>query len=632
MVAIAVTRPIVGFVNWIAGQSPLWRGLAVAALSGVIGTLFVWFRSRAPIYGDGFTVVSDSLSPLLAPPDSYHEAIKIVPVLLYRLGGTLLTKQLHLDANLSAGIVSSLGGVAGFWGLWRIVRSVSRDVGQSVTLMSIGLAGGCTVLFFGHLELYTWGIATLLWLLAAAVDFTHGRTGPFPVWCWIIVAASMQMLFLPTLLTIALVLLSLHRPNRKAEPLLAFGLSPKVLGWGLFISSLVVGCLFTLVPTEFTFVPLWPQETNPYAAFSSAHLLDQLNLIYLVSPLALTTLLILFTDLKRVRSINLNLGEKLLGLCVLSLFLVTFWLDPTLGALRDWDLLSLFGIPAAIFCGVTLLKRFPGETSQAVVTALSICLIFVVPAPHIAARTDGERELLRIDPMVWQDPHYQPSYQEAHATLPWAAMIQTFSANSDLADKYLRRKISISPETAMAWFNLGEIELDRKHFDSAATILERAYRLSPGSDVCLARYAQALQANGQRDKLSALMPRITAMQSGNPKALQSAGIVLVNEGRSTEALAVFRRAYALRPWGYLQCLDLGRTFFIMNQYDSAADYFAKALYLPEASKPGVYHALVMIQVKQHRLQQARATLEEFRRNFPDDPSIQDLQTLLRQLQ
>ncbi len=609
-------------VKWIAELSPLGRGVAVSAISAVVGALFILFRSNAPIFGDGYTAVSNSLSPTFALPGAFHETIKFVPVMLYRLGATLLTKQMHLDSTLAFGIVSSIGGVFGFWGLWRLARSAGAETGPSIALMSAGLAGGCTVLFFGHIELYTWGIAVLLWLLAAAIDFVNGRTSAWAVWIWLAIAAAMQALFLPTLLVIALILLLLRRGSPDVSPRLSFGLSMARISLAIVVCSIVAGLFFSIVSTGFSFVPVWAKPNNLYWVFSLAHIADLLNLVFLTAPLVLVTLVFVSFDLKGGGKEPLSLGEKLLGTCVLSLFLVTFWLDPGLGALRDWDLLSFFGFPACVFGGALLLKRFPGKTPQALVTALSLCTVLVVPLPHVAERTDGEKALLRLDPMVWEDAHYQPSYDSAHVALPWAALIQTFTKHSGLADKYLWRNLSVDPESDICWFNLGEIELRRGHLDSAVVALEKAYRITPGSDNYLALYAEALEEKGEHERLRPLLPQLATLQTENPKALGFAGRVLALEGRSSDALPILRKAYLQRPWEYVLCRNMGLIHYNLNQYDSAALYFQKALPMaPKTEQSIAFQSLVLAQIMQRKIYEARTTLDDFQSQFPSDTTI-----------
>jgi tetratricopeptide (TPR) repeat protein len=626
-VASAISQTLTRSVISIGNLQPLWRTVAVAMVSAAAGGLFILFRSDSPIYGDGYTVVANSVAPVFAPPESLHDTIKFVPVILYRIGAFLLVKQMHLDARLAFGIVSSIGGVFGFWGLWRLVRLLGKDVGQSIALMTVGLASGCTVLFFGHLELYTWAIAVLLWLLAAVVGFASGRTSSLVVGAWLLAAGAMQVLLLPTLLLIALLLLTMRNP--KSSPALAFGLTPAALSWGLLLCSLAAGTAFSLFRVELSFVNVWTWSENPYWAFSPVHLTDMLNLVFLVSPLVLTTLLLALADRNRDRDQGLDMGQKFLGVCVLSLFLVSFWLDPVLGALRDWDLLAFFGFPASIFAGVVLLKRFPGDIAQSLITSLSLCLFLLVPAAHIVQRTDGDRELTRIDPMIWEDAHYQTSYYTAHNTIPWAATIQTFTAHPELADKYLRRKIAVEPTSAMAWYNLGEIQLMRQHFDSAVTVLDTAYLLDPGNPVILTRYAEALQSSGRQEKLNELLPLLAALESDNPEALAIAGIVLAETGRVTDALPLFRQAFLLRPWEYPNCANLAMAFYQLEQYDSTVVYFQMAIpIMPLSEWPAAYRAIIQSEIRVGRFDDARETLSEFEKQCPGEPDLEKIRSLL----
>lgn len=321
--------------------------------------------------------------------------------------------------------------------------------------------------------------------------------------------------------------------------------------------------------------------------------------------------------------------EKLLGLFAVSLFLVMIWIDPCLGAVRDWDLLSFFGFPASILAVRLLLSRFPGRTSQSLLMTLSWCTVLLIVAPQVVDRANGERALARLDPMLWDDPHYQAGYDNAHAALPWASTLQNYTGHAELADRYLWRKIGLDPGSSMCWFNLGEIELRRGHSDSAAVMLEKAYKLSPGNENFIVRYAQALHDLKQRDKLLPLLPRLVSTQSNDQKFLVNAGVVLANEGMTAEALAKFRTAHALRPWDYDITMYLGQTFSNIRQSDSALFYFRRALIdAPVSARAGVYKEIIREQYRRRRLDEARSTFDEFRRRFPNDPEIGQIQNIL----
>jgi tetratricopeptide (TPR) repeat protein len=181
----------------------------------------------------------------------------------------------------------------------------------------------------------------------------------------------------------------------------------------------------------------------------------------------------------------------------------------------------------------------------------------------------------------------------------------------------------------MAWYNLGEIQLMRQHFDSAVTVLDTAYLLDPGNPVILTRYAEALQSSGRQEKLNELLPLLAALESDNPEALAIAGIVLAETGRVTDALPLFRQAFLLRPWEYPNCANLAMAFYQLEQYDSTVVYFQMAIpIMPLSEWPAAYRAIIQSEIRVGRFDDARETLSEFEKQCPGEPDLEKIRSLL----
>ena len=542
-----------------------------------------------------------------------------------------MSKQMNFDPSVACSVVSCVGGVVGFWGLWRLCRVLSKngDFSHSIALMAAGLAGGCTVLFFGHLELYTWPLACLLWLLAAAIDHVNGKASAVVVWAWSVVTLAMEMMFFPTILVIVLMLIARKKRFKDQDKTFAFGLSFGKVTLGLVCCSFAAGLFFTLVPGVGSFAPICPNTRIPYSVLSGGHLIDLFNLCFLVAPLLPTVLCLYFVCRKNPATAALERGEKLLSVSVLSLFLVTFWIDTELGALRDWDLLSFFGFPASVLSAILIIRTCPRRQTRGILTGLSICSALVIVAPHVAERTKLEKVVARLDPMVWTDVHYQQDYQKAYRGIPWAVGVMTRANRADLAEKYFRRGLQADSTCDLCWFNLGELFMERGDLDSAVVRLGAAVRISPDTPVYLATYAWTLQRLKQRDKLEPLLPQLAALETDNSEALSAAAVVLGNEGKLSSALRLLRAERQLQPWDFTVLENLGMVFAGLGPPDSAIYYLQKCIPRePEARREQLFGVLVQEQIKGQHLEEAQASLTEFRREFPNDTTISQLQSYL----
>lgn len=628
-IADALHSALVSVVDLGTNSGRFVKAISVFGVSILIGTLFVAFRSRAPVFGDGYAVVANSILPLFSHLDSTHELFKPLTVILYRIGATILTKQLNLDVQLAYGLISCLGGVVGFWGLWRLARSLRTKPEESIALLAVGLTSGCTVLLFGHLELYVWPIAMMLWMFSYSIDFVNGRARARKAILWATLAFATQFMFFPIILVVLFLVVKTQSPT-EPHRLFALRLSAGAMSWLIVAWSVICGVVFTMNPDAGSFVPVWPVGEHTYSLFLPSHLLDLFNLIILVAPL-LPLALILGLWGRSHRRLFEQRDEKLLAIFALTLFLVTLWLDPELGALRDWDLLSFFGFPASILAGVLLLNRFPGQRATSVITALSIGLIALAIVPQVAGRQDADKAAARMDAMLWEDPHYQTTYDGALRGVPWAALLQTNTSRYDLAAKYFWRRISVDSKADICWYNLGEMALNHQQYDSALSKLEKAYQLSPQNDIYVVRYAEALQHLNQNDKVTPLLPRISAIESDNLKLLELAGVVLANAGKLEEALRLFRKAHAVRAWDYGPMQNLAFDFISLQQSDSAIYYLERTIRLaPSADRPNLFRGLLREQLKSGRMDDARRTLAEYRTQFPEGVGIKEVQQLLDQ--
>ncbi len=624
-IAKGIQTGLVSLVSIVANSGRTVKAISVTTLSLALGSLFVVFRSQAPIFGDGFGVISNSTFPLSSPLFSIHESLRPVTVMLYRLGCTVMTKQLNLPAQLSFGLVSCVGGVVAFWGLWRLARSLRNKPEEAIALLAAGLASGCTILLFGHLELYVWPTAMMLWLFSYSIDRANGRGSAAPVIVFAILTLSMELMLFPVVLVSVLFRESSAEPRRS---LLPFGFSGPTLAWLILACSAICGVLFTVIPGGGAFVPVWPVGEHDYSLFLPSHLLDLANLVVLVALLLLLALI--FGFLGRAKQSKFRSGpEQLLAIFTLTLFLVTLWIDPELGAMRDWDLLSFFGFPASIWAGLLLLKRFPGRQAASLLTALSLGLMALTVVPQVIARQNLDKAAARMDKMLWEDPHYQTAYDGALRGVPWAALLQTNTGRYDLAAKYLWRRIGVDSNADICWYNLGEMALNHQQYDSAYVLIGKAYQIAPQSDLYAVRYTEVLQHLNQSDKVEQLLPRIAAITSDNFKLLEYSGLVLVKAGRVDQALRQFRHAYDLRPWDYGALQNMAFDFISLQQSDSAIYYLGRTIRLaPSAGRPNLFRGLLREELKAGRTDEARATLAEYRRQFPEGSGIKEVQQYL----
>jgi hypothetical protein len=581
-----------------------------------LGLLFFLARSKSYFYGDGYIVIATAQKPLFSGI-SGDEVVKVLTILLSRTAATFFRPFTPGHPETAIAVLNSVGGVVAIAGLIRLGGTLSDSRAKRIFLISSSLTSACILLCFGWIEHYTWSMAALFWSLLFSIQYlkTEDRLWrPVLAWC---ITAGFELELLP-LLFLLLAIVYLRRR----------GQLPSLLTLNLIVlsSSVLLAAIFNFVLPTVAIVPIYPRQANPYWVLSVAHLVDTLNITLLVAPLGL---LLLAAGATGRREAKHSPDELFLGVGVTMLFLIFFWIDPTLGAPRDWDLLSLFGVPLTLYAAKIVIKPL-SETTVRRALVPTACLAALIVGPSVYEKAHADVALAHLDRLLWVDPHYQTTYDSASRGITWGALVQTMTGHTELAEKYFWRRLKSVPNDDITWFNLGEIELARGRNDSAATAFERAYIAWPDHPIYVVRYAQALQAL-KSDKVQPLLPRIVATDSDDPKVLRFGGLVLARAGKVMEAVTLFRKGCNLRPWDAEFNANLAIAFHQLRMPDSSIYYFQRALSLsPPDRRSQLYTGLIVEQLTYHRTEDARVSLAEFRRQCPGDTTINNIQTALDQ--
>jgi tetratricopeptide (TPR) repeat protein len=144
------------------------------------------------------------------------------------------------------------------------------------------------------------------------------------------------------------------------------------------------------------------------------------------------------------------------------------------------------------------------------------------------------------------------------------------------AEAALGRAIRLRPDLVSGWINLAALECERKRFSAARDCLRRALALNPAQIETLIAWCQlqlaARDFSGAREWIRWAL----ALDANHPEAVNQFGIVLHNERRFAEAIAMFERAEALGSKGAASnrgnsLLELGRISDALHAHRRAAD-------------------------------------------------------------
>jgi len=155
----------------------------------------------------------------------------------------------------------------------------------------------------------------------------------------------------------------------------------------------------------------------------------------------------------------------------------------------------------------------------------------------------------------------------------------------DHAAETFRQVISVRPDDADAWYNLGTLSLRRKEYDQARQSLEQTVKLRPDY----------------------------------PEAWNNLGMLAAQSGQVDDAVHNFQRALDLRPNYTIALVNLGNLYRARHAFDKAADCLNHALRL-DPRDPEVNYSIGMLYAQQGQSPQALQYLRtaiQLRPSYPE---------------
>ncbi|UCG62578.1 MAG: hypothetical protein JSV52_04635 [Candidatus Zixiibacteriota bacterium] len=593
-----------------------------AFVSILMGGVFYFFRVRALVYGDGYTLVSDITD---SESFTFHFQYKfqILAVYFYRYVCPIISDHLSISIEKAYALINAVGGVAGLWAIVRISGQITSSQTSRAFVLLGALSSASVILFFGYVENYTWATALSLWTLSFAISYSQFRTGLVGMVILGPLAFMLHMITFPFLLAALLALFMRGSPAGNH----LFGLRLRSVNIGIASGSVLLVVLTQLYDIDI-FVRVWPVETNPYWVFSAAHFTDVINELVLVAGLGLG-LLFLVRWYGRRHVFAVGTVDGVLGTVTMLTLLVAFWIDPGIGAPRDWDLLSLVGFPLSIWACYRFTKLFPLREVPVRWIVPAVVVLGVHLGANLYEKQHSDLAVSHVDGHLSNDVHYRPEYKQARHCGSWAAILANEVNRSDLAIKYLTRQVDVSYEFYKACFGLGDIYSQQQEYDSAAKYLELGLAASPNELRFLVNLAKVERARKRYNSAIKWGLRAEALAPNNTDILTEIGISLGFCDRFGEALDYFRRAYEQSPSTYSQILNLGLCYGRVGMSDSAYFYVNAALPLaPEETRVDLYGYIIRAAIDWGKIDEAARHLEELRRTAPTAPTLPALEARL----
>ena len=587
------------------------RALVVSAVSLLLLALFYLLRSRAHVYGDGYLAIEVATTPIKYWPLSEY-FMKPLSLILFRFWTVLLSPAPDTSPAYIISALDALAGVISFWALYRLSRLLVTGVGRQWFLLLGSLASGSVVLFFGYIEYYTWPVCLVLWSLAFSVGYLKHRNRLWPAFITAIIGVGFHFFALPVLaLSVVAWWIS---PNKHGA--VARGFSFRAANLALVVLSCVAAVAYQLGGLQGPVLAVWPDINHHYWAFSPSHLLDILNEILLVAPLGLVGLILTAFGNRKEEAVDLA-GNAILSVS-LFLFLLTFWINPMLGAARDWDLLSFFGLPFSMWGVYTLLKHLPERVKMPGLLVQVLVLSLILLVPNLYEKNNLSVAAERLDSVLWQDSHYQEDYRQANNSRQWAGTLMRHVGNTRKAIRYLKRSAEAVATSSDKYAALASAYNRIGVDDSAYFYYRKAFELDPGNERLLMILSDYEHKANRPDRLLALARKAVEANPGSSANHYLLSYVYGRIGMADSALVHARLADKLKPNSKRIVTQLGIIHGILGQPDSAYYYLSRALEIagPQNFSKSDYLALMASAIKSGRFDKARLVLQAIERLQP----------------
>jgi len=540
------------------------------ALSVIFLSIFYFFRSRAHVYGDGYMILS-AFSGTDTLFNNYQDYLKSLSYLFQTSAYTVISYFFTLSPEEGFAFINALGGVFGFWAIYKLTGILSRDSLSRTFMLLACFSCATLILFFGYLEYYTWVTAWSLWSLYYALKYLTTRSGLIPLLLFSLLAVGFHILALPFLITALLAVI--YNPA-KTSPL-PFNLSFKTLNLSLIALSILIALTAQLASLPQWLMLLSPIEGVPYWFLAPSRILDLINLCLLVAPVG-TMLFIfwIFSRSKKQTSPLLNL----LGTAVLMSFLVAFWVEPKLGAARDWDFSSFFAFPLTLWALAWYLnlKDFSlKDKTLLILPALVTALVIITP--NLIEKNDLHLASKHLDRILWDSPHHQKNYGEARRTMVWGVTLYNNAGEIELAIPNLYRRIDANPTSYAALFKLGEYFYEKNELDSTALYFSKAVQYSPPNPMYFTRLAEVFSKLGKYPEALACLEQSEKIEPEKYNTQFLYGVILTKIDRLDDALAHFHHAQRLEPESFMPPMNIGLIYTHRQQYDSAYVYLKQSM-------------------------------------------------------
>ncbi|MFH1336097.1 MAG: tetratricopeptide repeat protein [Candidatus Zixiibacteriota bacterium] len=405
------------------------------------------------------------------------------------------------------------------------------------------------------------------------------------------------------------------------------------------------------------FVPIFQDRyaAPGYLIFSLSHLLDFLNQQFLISPVGVVMISVLFIGGVWTFFWKNRTFRFLLLLSLSQLFL-NFVVDPGLGAARDWDMFASAGLGYTLLGLYLFIHLFRGKASFGYLGLILILASLYSTVPWVVLNSSSSKSearfqnLLDIDPKRSTNGHFvlikyfesrgmkkEAEQQNARYSqaFPEGVLLNQASqlvkrGELEKAEQLLVQAEGYAPLMPQIHDLKGKIYLERKELNRAEEELKEAIRLASFLPDPYVNLADVYLSSQQYDLALEVSQKAIRLKSEYPQTYSNIASIYFLWGDFNLAESYYKKALELDPKFTDAYVNLGDLYSRKGMLDQAIKMYQTALGMnPELTK--LHFRLGVVYYSINSKKRAKEELELYLKNFPEGKDAQKAQDILSNL-
>jgi predicted Zn-dependent protease len=376
-----------------------------ALLAGALIVFFI-FRFDAHLYGDGYARVANFAQKSKPVFRWFEYGGTIIPYVFYQIIQALGTDKVTA-AFRAYQIISYASGIGYLFLSLRISELVSDDGNDRIGFFALTVFTGFTMFFFGMVEnspILLPIIAAFIYLILRQTRSEQFRYGIY-LWVVSIISILLDARMIPLIPASLYITFDYLFKRRKIGRFLASLIASVAVLGGIAIMYLEAVGNITL--SKFILFPSGKLPDANYSLFSSRHLADIFNLLYMFVPLLGVYLYAIIRGFRHLKADRLFTA---LAFTAVSQILCIFIIDPSHGMARD---IHIFGflVSGVLFWGVYSLVRTREKSKlsrDVFMTLVPVSLVIMLPIFFVHLSVGASEKYLD-DFLSYNETKYEPA-------------------------------------------------------------------------------------------------------------------------------------------------------------------------------------------------------------------------------